>query len=303
MRSLKVSAFDRPVPPLHITKRPAPHKTRKKKARTRTRRKPLPAWARPVALGTAAALVLAALVGTGWWAIDAGYGDRAVRAADLAAASVTQTLGLTVQEVTVSGRTRTAVGDLLHAVGLGRGDSLLAFDPNQARRRIQKLPWVESAVVRRTIPDTVHIDLVERRPYARWQHGGKTRVIDRNGTIVADTATPEFAKLPMVVGAGAAERARNIFKIINSRPALAARVRAATLVRERRWNIEMNDGIVIRLPERDPQVAWQQFAALEKNYAILERDIVMVDLRITDRLIVRLSPEAARLRRAPGRNT
>lgn len=303
MRSLKVSAFDRPVPPLHITKRPAPHKTRKKKARTRTRRKPLPAWARPVALGTAAALVLAALVGTGWWAIDAGYGDRAVRAADLAAASVTQTLGLTVQEVTVSGRTRTAVGDLLHAVGLGRGDSLLAFDPNQARRRIQKLPWVESAVVRRTIPDTVHIDLVERRPYARWQHGGKTRVIDRNGTIVADTATPEFAKLPMVVGAGAAERARNIFKIINSRPALAARVRAATLVRERRWNIEMNDGIVIRLPERDPQVAWQQFAALEKNYAILERDIVMVDLRIADRLIVRLSPEAARLRRAPGRNT
>lgn len=303
MRSLTVSTFDRPVPPVTIIRQPTPPRGKKKRPRTRTRRKPLPVWVRPAAVAGTIVLALSGLVGTGWWAIDAGYGDRAVRAADAALDSATHTLGLTVREVTVSGRERTPVADLLAAVGLRRGDSLMGFDPELARQRIQDLSWVDTASVRRTIPDWVHIDLVERVPFARWQHGGKTFVIDRDGTVVSEHTAGAFSKLPKVVGEGAAERAAQILAIINSEPALAVRVRSATLVRERRWNVRMDNGVRIRLPDRDPLAAWRQFAALERNYEILARDLVLVDLRIADRLIVRLTPEAARLRREPGRDT
>jgi cell division protein FtsQ len=248
-------------------------------------------------------LTLAGLTGGGWWAIDAGYGDRAVVAADEAMESATHTLGLTVRDVTVSGRKRTPVADLLAAVGLRRDDSLMSFDPEKARQRIEELSWVETASVRRMIPDRVHIDLVERKPFARWQSGGRTFVIDRDGAVVSDRAAGAFAKLPKVVGKGAAGRAAQILGIINSEPALAKRVRSATLVRKRRWNVGMDNGVEIRLPERDPLAAWRQFAALETNYRILVRDLVIVDLRVADRLIVRLTPEAARLRREPGRDT
>lgn len=301
MRSLTISASDRLVPPVKITRQPAPLK--KKGARKRSRRKPLPAWTRPVAIVAAVILVLSGLAGTSWWVIDTGYGDRAVRAFDAATTSATRALGLTVQEVTVSGRERTPVVELLDAIRLNRGDSLMTFDPEQARQRIQALSWVETASVRRTFPDRVRIDLVEREPFARWQIGGKTYIIDRHGNVVADNATGEFTKLPKVVGKGAAAGARQILDIINSDAVLAGRVRSATLVRQRRWTIRMDNGVDIRLPELDAVVAWRQLAALEKNYGILARNLVLVDMRVADRLIVRLTPDAARLRREPGRDT
>jgi len=303
MRSLSVSAFDRPVPPVMITKQPAPIKKKAKGVRNRTRRKPLPAWVRPASIAMSLALLVSGACGAVWWAYDSGYVARAVRAADAGVAETTHALGLTVRQITVSGRTRTPVAELLAAVGVRRGDSLMAFDPEDARRRIQDLPWVEAVSVRRSIPDLIHIDLTERVPFARWQNGGKTHVIDRNGVVVAETAAHTFDELPKVVGEGAAEQARHILSILRSEAVLVRRVQSATLVRERRWDVQMDNGVNVRLPEHNALAAWRQFAALEKNYAILARDLMVVDLRMPDRLIVRLSSDAARLRREPGRDT
>jgi cell division protein FtsQ len=64
-------------------------------------------------------------------------------------------------------------------------------------------------------------------------------------------------------------------------------VRSAVWVGGRRWNLRLDDGIDIRLPEENAQSAWTRLATLERDQRVLSRDIIAIDLRIRDRLVVR----------------
>ena len=70
-------------------------------------------------------------------------------------------------------------------------------------------------------------------------------------------------------------------------PELHQRVDAAIRVGDRRWNIRMDNGIYIRLPEKNAIDAWNRFAKLERKHKLLKQDLVSIDLRIPDQLIVR----------------
>ena len=69
-----------------------------------------------------------------------------------------------------------------------------------------------------------------------------------------------------------------------------------TLVGERRWNLRLNDGLDVRLPENDVGNALLTLSNLDKDEHLFSRDIVAIDLRLPDRLIVQLSDDAAKAR-------
>ena len=71
------------------------------------------------------------------------------------------------------------------------------------------------------------------------------------------------------------------------------RVRAAVWVGGRRWNLRLDDGIDIRLPEENPLFAWTRLATLERDRKLLSQDVIAVDLRIRDRVVVRRRGESA----------
>ena len=75
--------------------------------------------------------------------------------------------------------------------------------------------------------------------------------------------------------------------ILANEPALKQRVNAAVRVGDRRWNIRMDNGVYVRLPEKAPKAAWQRFARLEREHELLKQDLLSIDLRIPDQLIVR----------------
>ena len=75
-------------------------------------------------------------------------------------------MGLKVDEILVIGRRETAQKDLLAAVRLARGAPILAFDLQAARKRIEALPWIKTVSVERMLPDTVLLNIKERRPLA-----------------------------------------------------------------------------------------------------------------------------------------
>ena len=137
--------------------------------------------------------------------------------------------GLVVQDVTVEGRTETAGADLLAALGVKRGDLLLEFDPDAARARIEQLGWVRSAMVSRQLPDGIHVEVTERRPFALWQSANRLSLIDREGAVITDRGLGQFSTLPMVVGTDAAPHAGALLDMLAQVPALSARVRAAWL--------------------------------------------------------------------------
>jgi cell division protein FtsQ len=204
----------------------------------------------------------------------------------------TAALGLRVDEIRVEGRATTDRATILAALGAGPGTPILAVDPARAERRLEALPWVSSAMIERRLPDAVYVRLVERRPMALWQHDGKLQLIDDTGSVIAVSRLDRFAKLPLVVGPDAASHAARLLAMLANEPDLAARITAAVRIGGRRWNLRLDGRIDVLLPTDDPAAAWAALAHLERSSAILDREVEAIDLRLPDRLVVRLVPQS-----------
>ena len=198
---------------------------------------------------------------------------------------------LTVDDVVVEGRTMTPPGQLRAALGVSIGDRLLGFSLDDARARIERLTWVQNATVERRLPGTVVVTLIERRPFAVWQSGGRFQLIDRVGQVVAEQDPVKdaaaFSVLPLVVGPGAPEAAATLLDQLASLPLLRSRVVAAIRVGERRWNLRLSTGADVLLPEGNELVAMQRLLELQSSQALLDRPVQILDMRGGDRLVVR----------------
>ncbi len=204
--------------------------------------------------------------------------------------------GLAVDSVRISGQSETSEIEVLDSLALGPHASIVTLDLGDARTRIEALPWVARATLQKVYPDTLKVAIEEKKPFALWQRGPVTTIIDERGAVIAPLADARYAGLPRVVGVGANERVHEVLDLVRPFTAIAGRMRGAVLVSERRWNIVLDDGVTILLPQDKPEEALQKLAAAEAKNGLLERDIVSVDLRLDDRLYVRLAPEAMKRR-------
>jgi cell division protein FtsQ len=116
--------------------------------------------------------------------------------------------------------------------------------------------------------------------------------------VITDDIGEDFAKLPFVVGDGAAPRAAEYAGLIAGVPSLQPRIHAGVLVAGRRWNIVLDNGVQLLLPEQDPGAALVAVAALDAENGLLSRAVAAVDLRLADKLVVRLTDEGAAARKA-----
>ncbi|MEX0583965.1 MAG: cell division protein FtsQ/DivIB, partial [Sneathiella sp.] len=160
--------------------------------------------------------------------------------------------------------------------------------------------WIETASVMRRYPDEILIEITERRPYARWQIDGKTGVIDRTGVVVSEKDDEAFRYLPRVVGPGANAHAAELFDMLAQTPELFTRLANAVRIRDRRWNLEFENGVMVLLPEKGALQAWKQLYQIQNEQKILDKDVVAIDLRASDRTYVRLKEDSAKLRRLAG---
>ena len=245
-------------------------------------------WRR-TGIGAAASVVVLGLAGL-WYG---GWVERGVAAAGRALLAATVEAGFKVDDVLVEGRARTKRSAILEALGVARDTPILAFDPHAAKRRLEALPWVRAAIVERRLPEAIFVRLIERKPRALWQHQGRLAVIDRGGDVIPGAKPEAFAHLPLVVGKGAPGHAADLLAMLDSEPELRTRVSAAVRVRDRRWNLRLDGGIDVRLPEHNPAAAWAELARIQREHDVLGRDVVIIDLRMPDRLIVRTAPDAA----------
>jgi cell division protein FtsQ len=199
--------------------------------------------------------------------------------------------GLRVTNVVIEGRANTPEPLLRAAIGVSRGDPILGFSLADARSRIETLTWVDHATVERRLPGTIVVKLDERRPFAVWQNQGKFVLIDREGQIVTNQDVSQFRDLPLVVGTGAPASAAALIDALVARPGLQSRVVAAVRVGERRWNLRLNSGTDVLLPEGHEVAALDRLQQLQAQHALLDRPLQTVDLRLPDRLVIRPRPD------------
>ncbi len=210
---------------------------------------------------------------------------------------VTAGFGFTVASIEIQGLAQADSTEISDRIDVSETSSLLMVDAEKARARIAEIPWVADVQVKKLYPDRIVVNLTERLPFALWQDDGKVKVVDKTGAVTSEVLETRNAGLPLVVGQGANRRVVEAVELMNSVPTIRAKIRAAVLVAERRWNLVTTDGIEILLPEENPGVALARVAQLQDTKKLLERDLVAVDLRVPDRLFVRLSDGAADARR------
>jgi cell division protein FtsQ len=259
-------------------------------------------WMKPVfeldlPRGAGAAASAAFLLATaGYGVVCGGHGVALVRELIEMRDATANALGFRIEAISIAGQHQLTEEEILTAVGVTARSSLLFVDAAAARAKLLANPWVADATVLKLYPGMLHIAITEREPFALWQKDRKVSVISADGVVLETVVAMQFAALPLVVGNGAEHRAKDFLALLDKYPALRAQVYASVLVAERRWSLKLKNGIDVRLPEADVERALDTLVELDRGKKLLSRDIVSVDLRLADRVTVRLSERAAQAR-------
>jgi cell division protein FtsQ len=249
----------------------------------------------PRGMGTAGtvAVILGSLA---YGAIKGDHVPAVVEAFKDARDAAANAAGFRIVSVALAGQHHISREDVLAAAGVTDTTSLLFLDVEQTRERLKSNPWIADATVLKLYPGELQIGIREREAFALWQKDGRVSVIAGDGTVLEPYVAPRLIELPLVVGRGAETRAKEFLALLDRYPDLRASVRATVLVGERRWNLRLQNGVDVRLPETDIAPALERLVALDKDKSLTTRDIVAIDLRLPDRVTVRLSEAAAQAR-------
>ncbi len=227
-----------------------------------------------VALAVASALQLPKMIGN---SIGEALGDA----------------GFTVKRVEIKGLNRMQRLPI-YAVALDQPSMAMPLvDLDAIRERLLRFGWVEEARVSRRLPDTLVVDIVERKPAAIWQHNQQLTLIDREGVPLEPVRLEAMPDLPLVIGPAANRQASALNQLVAAAPHLKPMLAGASWIGGRRWDLRFQSGEVLALPEgrETAEKALVQFARMDKMTQLLGRGLVRFDMRIPGKFIVRVSSE------------
>jgi len=249
----------------------------------------------PPGFGIAASvLLLAAALGYG--AVAGGHVADVVDWLKDARDQAANAAGFRIAAVSLTGPKEVSREEILTIAGVTGHASLLFLDADAARARLMANPWIADAAVLKLYPDRLQITVTERQAFALWQKDGRVSVIAVDGTVLEPFVEDRYLRLPLVVGRGAERQANDFLAVVDRYPGIVSLLRASVLVADRRWNLRLTNGIDVRLPETNVEQALDRLVMLDREKKLLSRDIVAVDLRLPDRVTVRLSDAAAQAR-------
>lgn len=243
-----------------------------------------------------AATVLLLAGSAGFGVVKGGHLTEVTTALSDARNAVANAAGFRIVGVAINGRKQLTQDEILAIGGVNGRSSLLFLDAAVVRDKLMASPWIADATVLKFYPGSLQIDIAERQPFALWQEDGRVSVIAEDGAVLESYVAKRFAGLPLIVGKGAETRAKDFLALLDRYPQVQPLVRAAVFVGERRWNLRLKNGLDIRLPEQDVGRALAMLSKLDKEDRLFTRDITAVDARLPDRVIVRLSEDAAKAR-------
>src|SRR5579862_4012888 len=205
-------------------------------------------------------------------------------------------LGFRIVAISLTGSKEVSREEILTTAGVTGRASLLFLDADAARAKLMSNPWIGDAAVLKLYPDRLQITVTERQAFALWQKDGRVSVIASDGTVLEPFVEGRYVGLPVVIGKGAENAAKDFLAVLDRYPDVRSMVRASILVAERRWSLRLINGIDVRLPETGVDAAFDRLVELDRDKKLLTRDVTMVDLRLPDRVTVRLSDAAAQAR-------
>lgn len=201
-------------------------------------------------------------------------------------------LGLGISSVTMTGLVHLNRAEVYALAGIHPNSTLPFFNADTAREALLRSPLIARASVRKLYPNRLNIDIVERGPVALWQRDGKVSLVSEDGAALNELKDEKLTALPFVVGEDANKHVPEYLSLLDAAQDIKNDIGAGVYIGQRRWNLHMKTGVDIKLPEDDPAAAVRRLLTLERETHILERAILSLDLRISNRAFARLTAEA-----------
>jgi len=179
----------------------------------------------------------------------------------------------------------------IYQIALADRDRAMPFvDVGALRDKLLELSWVEDARVSRQLPDTLVVDIVERKPVAVLEKIDRLVLIDKDG-IELETIGEARAKGKLLLkGSSAGKQIAALTELLDAAPALRPQLRSAEWVGNRRWNLTFRTGQLLALPEGKDRSAkaLMKFAQLDGRNRLLGGKAVAFDMRAPDRIYLRV---------------
>ena len=202
-------------------------------------------------------------------------------------------IGLQVRDVLVEGVDNLDLATLKAVLNVEKGDPLFAFDPRATKALVERLAWVKEARVERRFPDTIYVHITERTPIALWKGKSGLRLIDGQGDVITADAPVRYKSLLVVEGADAPGNAKGLIESLKAQPQLWARTRSAAWVGQRRWDMMLDTGVSVKLPESNAAQALARLAEAQARDRLLDKKINAIDLREEGRIVIQTAPGQA----------
>nr|WP_276591725.1 cell division protein FtsQ/DivIB [Sphingomicrobium nitratireducens] len=199
-------------------------------------------------------------------------------------------MGFRVQSVDVVGIERMD-SKPVYALALDqRASALPLVDVEGIRGRLLDYGWVKDARVSRRYPDTLVVDILEREPAALWQGKDRLFLIDEEGVLLDRVPVSDMPDLPLLFGDGANQAYPELVRLLDGEPALRAQLASARRVGGRRWDLNVQSGEIILLPEGedDARAALAKFMKMDRATPLLGLGIERYDLRVPGQAIARV---------------
>ena len=153
--------------------------------------------------------------------------------------------------------------------------------------KIKQDPWIKNVSIRRILPNRLEINVEEYSPFAILKTNNKYELIDENGMVIniSEREKRGYYNLIFITGDGAKENIYGLFNMLSTKPYLFGRIKSIIRIGNRRWNFELDNGIIIKMPENDIIEAWEK---LDKIISIKgsEINIKSIDLRNKDKIFL-----------------
>jgi cell division protein FtsQ len=191
-----------------------------------------------------------------------------------------------IKKIEFDGNERVPEVLLLKTSRLKYKSNIFSHSIQDIKSKLENIAWVKSVIVQRKLPDTMYVRIAERTPIAILQSKYKLYLIDSDGKILENDGIGSFDNLPIVVGEGAEKEADQLLRCLGKFPKIRKQLVFAVRIGKRRWNIKINKGITVKLPENRIMHALGILEEISDSNGFFNDDIEAIDLRMLDRVIV-----------------
>ncbi len=192
---------------------------------------------------------------------------------------LTAEAGFVFEHLIIEGQKNITENDITEAIGADQGMPIYSLNIDDIRKRIEENPWVKIALIERRLPNTLYVAIMERVPIAIWQFKQKIYIIDEDGNRITSKDIEKFGDLIHVVGQDANVYARGLLEDLERHASLAKKVISAVRYGQRRWDLNLEQKINVKMPEKGFNEAYDYLNSLNKKGKLFDQNYRIINLK------------------------